>query len=244
MVHFLKNIAQNSLPRTILVIVLGVAMWVTSLIIQENRLPICITLALTIVNSYLVTQYFYKGKITALPSMFVASTYWFSMSVLPLLHSCWQAQMIVLGIFASLLILSKMNYQHEATEESFLATLVFCIVAPQQVVLMTGVMLIWWEITAKGHMSLRVWLASMIAIAIRVVLMLVLHYMGWMEILWMENIPRMTMIEWIAFGGVLLSSLSVSFLSIKKPSIATGVTYIVFILLLITIGTGMTFLQH
>ena len=80
-------------------------------------------------NTLLTTQYFYRAGLTSLPSPFVATSTWFGLSVLPLLHTCWQAQLLLLGVLLVGLILLKMDYQHEATEEAFLSTLICCIVA-------------------------------------------------------------------------------------------------------------------
>jgi hypothetical protein len=67
---------------------------------------------------------------------------------------------------------------------------------------MTGVFMIWGYLIFKGLMTWRVWFASLIAIAVRVILMLSLHYLGWLEWLWLENIPHLAAWQWLIFGGV------------------------------------------
>ena len=190
--YFLKNIAQSKLPRTILLFVLGSAIWIPSLLNSQSLVSVLITLGLTLTNSLLVMQFFYRSRITSLPSGFVASTWWISMSAIPMLHTCWQAQLVIAGLMLALIVLQKMDFHHEPTEEVFLATLLCCIVAVVPSIFYSGIMMLWGYLIAKQQMTWRVWFASLIAIAIRVIVMLVLHYMGWLEVIWMENIPRLT----------------------------------------------------
>ena len=176
--------------------VLGSAMWIPSLLSSPSLVSVLITLGLTLANSLLVMQFFYRSKITSLPSGFVASTWWITLSTIPMLHTCWQAQLVIAGLMLALIVLQKMDFHHEPTEEVFLATLLCCIVAVVPSILYSGIMMLWGYLIAKQQMTWRVWFASLIAIAIRVIVMLVLHYMGWLEVIWMENIPRLTWLEW------------------------------------------------
>lgn len=208
-------------------------MWLPSLIGKVAIAPVVATLVLTLLNSLLTMQFFYKGGITNLPSPFVMSTYWFAMSAIPMLHACWQGQVVVLGILLALLVLLKTDYQHEAVEESFLATLICMVLALLPSILMTGVMMIWGYLLIKGHMTWRVWFASLIAIAIRVILMAVLHYMGWLEMLWMENIPHLSWQLWLVFGGIFTLTLGSCYLPLQKPSTASGGWYVTYIILLV-----------
>lgn len=234
--YFLKNIAQDSMLRTILLIVLGVAMWVPSFLRQENIAWLITTLVLVILNTLLITRYFYKGRETNLPSPFVAATTWFGFSAIPALHTCWQAQFVIMGIFLALLVLLNMDYQHEATEEAFLATLICCIVAVIPSILFTGVMMLWGYLIAKRQMTWRVWFASLIAIAVRVILMAVLHFFGWLEWLWMENIPHLTAWQWLIFCGIFLLTALLLLLPLRKPSVASGTIYLTLTILLTATG--------
>ena len=216
--------------------VLGSAMWIPSLLSSPSLVSVLITLGLTLTNSLLVMQFFYRSKITSLPSGFVASTWWITLSTIPMLHTCWQAQLVIAGLMLALIVLQKMDFHHEPTEEVFLATLLCCIVAVVPSILYSGIMMLWGYLIAKQQMTWRVWFASLIAIAIRVIVMLVLHYMGWLEVIWMENIPRLTWLEWAVFGGVWVASFLAILLPIRRPSMASGIYHMVYIILSLTIG--------
>lgn len=164
--------------RMIVLIILGIVMWVPSFFRQEHSANVIVTLVLTILNTLLTTKYFYKSGITNLPSPFVAATMWLGLSAIPALHTCWQTQFVIMGVLLACLVLLKIDYQNEATEEVFLATLICCVVAVIPSIFFTGIMMLWSYLIAKRQMTWRVWAASLIAIAIRIVGMAVLHYMG------------------------------------------------------------------
>ena len=224
------------MPRTILLIVLGIAMWVPSFTAQEYLIAKVVTLLLTIINALLITHCFYRGRETNLPSPFVGSTYWLAMSVIPALHTYWQAQLVIMGMLLAILTLLRTDYHHEATEEAFLSTLICCFFAPLQSTIMTGIFLIWGYLIFKGLMTWRVWFASLIAIAIRVVLMLSLHYLAWLEWLWLENIPHLSAWQWLTFSGVFLLTALLLLLPLRRPSTATGIIYLTLTILLTATG--------
>ena len=222
--------------RTVILIVLGVAMWVPSFFEQEYLIPKVVTLLITITNALLITQCFYRGRETNLPSPFVGSTYWLAMSAIPALHTCWQTQFVIMGMLLAILTLLRTDYHHESTEEAFLSTLICCFFAPLQSTIMTGILLIWGYLIFKGLMTWRVWFASLIAIAVRVILMAVLHFFGWLEWLWMENIPHLTAWQWLIFCGIFLLTALLLLLPLRKPSVASGTIYLTLTILLTATG--------
>ena len=219
--------------RMIVLIILGIVMWVPSFFRQEHSASVIVTLVLTILNTLLTTQYFYKGGITNLPSPFVAATMWLGLSAIPALHTCWQTQFVIMGVLLACLVLLKIDYQNEATEEVFLATLICCVVAVIPSIFFTGIMMLWSYLIAKRQMTWRVWAASLIAIAIRIVGMAVLHYMGWLQVIWMENIPHLSGLLWLLFGVVYLLSFLSIYIPLKRPSVSSGVFYLITIIILI-----------
>ena len=209
------------------------AMWIPSFFRQENTAWLIATLVLVILNTLLTTQYFYKSGITNLPSPFVAATMWLGLSAIPALHTCWQTQFVIMGVLLACLVLLKIDYQNEATEEVFLATLICCVVAVIPSIFFTGIMMLWSYLIAKRQMTWRVWAASLIAIAIRIVGMAVLHYMGWLQVIWMENIPHLSGLLWLLFGVVYLLSFLSIYIPLKRPSVSSGVFYLITIIILI-----------
>lgn len=211
-------------------------MWIPSFIRQEIIILVTVTWVLTIMNTLLTTQYFYRAGLTSLPSPFVATSTWFGLSVLPLLHTCWQAQLLLLGVLLVGLILLKMDYQHEATEEAFLSTFICCIVAIAPTIFFTGIMILWGYLIAKRQMTWRVWLASLIAIALRFFVAFGLRYMGWLEWLWMENLPRLAWQDWLISIGIIIVTFAAILLPMRKASVGSGVFYITYMVALLIAG--------
>ena len=192
-------------------------------------------------NTLLTTQYFYRAGLTSLPSPFVATSTWFGLSVLPLLHTCWQAQLLLLGVLLVGLILLKMDYQHEATEEAFLSTLICCIVAIAPTIFFTGIMILWGYLIAKRQMTWRVWMASLIAIALRFFVAFGLRYMGWLEWMWIENLPRLAWQEWLIGIGIVVTTFVAILLPMRKASVGTGLFYLIYLIALLTAGSVLAY---
>ena len=216
-------------------------MWIPSFIRQEIIILVTVTWVLTIMNTLLTTQYFYRAGLTSLPSPFVATSTWFGLSVLPLLHTCWQAQLLLLGVLLVGLILLKMDYQHEATEEAFLSTLICCIVAIAPTIFFTGIMILWGYLIAKRQMTWRVWMASLIAIALRFFVAFGLRYMGWLEWMWIENLPRLAWQEWLIGIGIVVTTFAAILLPMRKASVGTGLFYLIYLIALLTAGSILTY---
>ena len=216
-------------------------MWIPSFIRQEIIILVTVTWVLTIMNTLLTTQYFYRAGLTSLPSPFVATSTWFGLSVLPLLHTCWQAQLLLLGVLLVGLILLKMDYQHEATEEAFLSTLICCIVAIAPTIFFTGIMILWGYLIAKRQMTWRVWMASLIAIALRFFVAFGLRYMGWLEWMWIENLPRLAWQEWLIGIGIVVTTFAAIILPMRKASVGTGLFYLIYLIALLAAGTVLTY---
>lgn len=164
--------------------------------------------------------------VTNLPSPFVASTYWFAMAAIPMLHTCWQGHLTCFGILVAILILLHIDYQHEATEEAFLATLLWCTLSLEIAHTIAGVVLIWGYLLIKRKISLRTWLASLIAIGIYVLFALTMHYFGWLEVVWKDQLPTIYWWEWLIVGGVYLCAFLITYFPLRKESVASGVLYV------------------
>lgn len=234
--YFLQNIAQSSPMRTISCVLIGFVLWIVSMIQQDNILAISATLILTSLNSFLLANFFNRSGITKLFSPFVASTYWLVISALPIQHGCWQAQLVAFVGIVIALILSKSKYQDNVTEEAFLSTLICCFVLPTRVIMLVCIGVLWVYLIFKGWMTWRVLAASLMAIALRVIFMTALHYFGWMEWLWMENIPSLLWHEWVVFAGAFWGIFSVLLLTIRRPSTASGIIYLVCVGVVLTLG--------
>lgn len=222
--------------RTIILVLIGLVFWIFSLIQQAEIFAILTTMVLTGINGILLAHIFLKVNLTNLPSSFAASSYWAAISTIPQLHSCWQIQLIMFGILTIILILSDIKHQREVTEEAFLATLICCFLAPIRIAMITGIVILWIYLIVRGRMTWRVLVASLIAILLRVIMMIILHHFGWMDWMWMENIPTLPWQKWAIANGIFVGFLLATLLPIRRPSVVSGSIYIIFLSTLFTIG--------
>lgn len=201
-------------------------MWIPSLVGAENVWLVAVCMALVLTNMILFITLFCRMDVTNLPSPFVASTYWFAMAAVPMLHTCWQGHLTCFGILVAILILLHIDYQHEATEEAFLATLLWCTLSLEIAHTIAGVVLIWGYLLIKRKISLRTWLASLIAIGIYVLFALTMHYFGWLEVVWKDQLPTIYWWEWLIASGAYLCVFLITYFPLRKESVASGVLYV------------------
>lgn len=236
MKYFLRNISQSNILRTILSIVLGMFFWISSLIQIEPICEVLITSLFAICNAVLLSVVYSKLEVTNLPSPFVAITYWIGISAMPFFHSYWQGQVLIASVLVALLMLGNVGYRNqEAAEESFLSTLIVCIVSLVVCQALIGVLVIWIYLLSKRILTWRNWMASVIAIIVVVLYCGVSHYLG---LITFSQILCDFFQQWDAWieMALLVVISTITYLTIKRSSIASGIVYIMALIVLLTIG--------
>lgn len=225
MKYFLKNIAQNSLPRTIIFIVLGVAMWIPTLLSGNGVVTVVATMVLVGINAIVMMTLFRKLKVMNLPSAFVGTTYWVVISSISMLHGCWQGQVVATGIMTAYCILQTINYQVVPVEQSFVSSLIIAatsIILPESIVLIA---LLWGVLIFRGVMSIKVWLASLIGIATVAIYIVIAYLFGMIEMPFSDIFSTSHWQIWIAIG-IMIITFIVNLLPFRFPSVLSGVIYI------------------
>jgi hypothetical protein len=69
--------------------------------------------------------------------------------------------------------------------------------------------------------------AILLAIATYVLYSAIFRYFGWLDFLWLENLPKLPWQWWLIGGGTYLLSWLMIYLPIMKPSTASGILYII-----------------
>lgn len=230
MKYFLKNIAQNSLIRTIVLVLIGLSLWIISLWQGVSFAHMGIGVVLVLINSLLVTQCAYRLDWTNLPSGFVFSTAWLVLSAFSLWQLCWQVHVVAMMFVIVMLVFSKMNLQQEATEQAYVLTLLCLIVSPHWIVMITCILYILGYLLTRSHFTWRVLVAILLAIATYVMYSAIFRYLGWLDFLWLENLPQLPWQWWLLGGGTYLLTWLMLYLPITKPSMLSGSIYIIGIL--------------
>lgn len=236
MKYFLKNIAQDSLIRTLVLVLIGLCLWIVSLWKGMGLAHMGVGIVLALINSLLAIQTVYKVGWTNLPSGFVFSTVWLVLSSLSVWQLCWQVHVTAMMFFIAILVFSKMNLQQEATEQAYALTLMCLIVSPQLSVMITCILYVLGYLLARSHFTWRVLVAILLAVATYVLYAAIFRYLGWLEFLWLENLPHLSWQWWLLGGGVYLLIWLMLYLPITKPSTLSGTIYIIGILGAIAAG--------
>ena len=193
-------------------------------------------IVLALINSLLATQTAYRVGWTNLPSGFVLSSVWMVLSALSVWQLCWQVHMTAMMLFIAILVFSKMNVQQEPTEQAYALTLMCLIVSPQLSVMITCILYVLGYLLARSHFTWRVLVAILLAVATYVLYAAIFRYLGWLEFLWLENLPHLSWQWWWLGGGVYLLTWLMLYLPITKPSTLSGAIYIIGILGAIAAG--------
>ena len=236
MKYFLKNIAQDSLIRTLILVLIGLCLWIVSLWRGVSLAHMGVGIVLALINSLLATQTAYRVGWTNLPSGFVVSTVWVVLSALSVWQLCWQVHVTAIMLFIAILVFSKMNVQQEPTEQAYVLILMCLVASPQLSVMITCVLYVFGYLLVRSHFTWRVLVAILLAVATYVLYAAIFRYLGWLEFLWMENTPQLPWQWWLMGGGVYLLTWLMLYLPISKPSTLSGAIYILGILGAIAAG--------
>lgn len=239
MYYYFRNIAQNSLVRTIFLVLIGLAMWVLALINSTYDGPtLLIGCILVTINSLLAMQYAHRIGWTNLPSGQLAATLWMALSAFTAFQPNWQIHIVVLELLVAGWIVSRVGVQTQATEQTFLITLICCIVSPKFVIIGIGVAYLLVALMFRSRVTWRVIMAAVIALAVYALYAMIIRYLGWADSLWKENIPTLPMIWWVIGGGIYIITWLLLYLTLNRPSVFNGVLYAIYIVLIAALGIG------
>ena len=236
MKYFLKNIAQDSLIRTLVLVLIGLCLWIVSLWKGVSLAHMGVGIVLALINSLLAIQTVYRVGWTNLPSGFVLSSVWMVLSALSVWQLCWQVHVTAMMFFIAILVFSRMNLQQEATEQAYALTLMCLIVSPHWIVMIACILYVLGYLLVRSHFTWRVLVAIVLAVATYVLYAAIFRYLGWLEFLWLENLPHLSWQWWLLGGGAYLLIWLMLYLPITKPSTVSGSIYIIGILGAIAAG--------
>lgn len=217
-------------------VLIGLCLWIVSLWKGVSLAHMGVGIVLALINSLLAIQTVYRVGWTNLPSGFVLSSVWMVLSALSVWQLCWQVHVTVMMLFIAILVFSKMNVQQEPTEQAYALTLMCLIVSPQLSVMITCILYVLGYLLARSHFTWRVLVAILLAVATYVLYAAIFRYLGWLEFLWLENLPHLSWQWWLLGGGVYLLTWLMLYLPITKPSTLSGAIYIIGILGAIAAG--------
>ncbi len=186
MKHFIKHITQLNLPIAILLLVVCVALWIPDIINAIGQEPttctliwipqtfsvritplllVILTLAVTILTAISLMGLLYNSGVLHERNMMPAIFYLLITGCATSLHYRLSFQIGAMLFIAALLILYSVYRQPAATEQIFLATIIIMIGSMFLPDLLWFVFFVWIALPIERALSLKMWLASVIAIA-------------------------------------------------------------------------------
>ena len=217
-------------------VLIGLCLWIVSLWKGMSLAHMGVGIVLALINSLLAIQTVYRVGWTNLPSGFVLSSVWMVLSALSVWQLCWQVHVTAMMFFIAILVFSKMNLQQEATEQAYALTLMCLIVSPHWIVMIACILYVLGYLLVRSHFTWRVLVAIVLAVATYVLYAAIFRYLGWLEFLWLENLPHLSWQWWLLGGGAYLLIWLMLYLPITKPSTLSGSIYIIGILGAIAAG--------
>ena len=217
-------------------VLIGLCLWIVSLWKGMSLAHMGVGIVLALINSLLAIQTVYRVGWTNLPSGFVLSSVWMVLSALSVWQLCWQVHVTAMMLYIAILVFSKMNLQQEATEQAYALTLMCLIISPHWIVMIACILYVLGYLLVRSHFTWRVLVAIVLAVATYVLYAAIFRYLGWLEFLWLENLPHLSWQWWLLGGGAYLLIWLMLYLPITKPSTLSGIIYIIGILGAIAAG--------
>ena len=217
-------------------VLIGLCLWIVSLWKGVSLAHMGVGIVLALINSLLAIQTVYRVGWTNLPSGFVLSSVWMVLSALSVWQLCWQVHVTAMMLYIAILVFSKMNLQQEATEQAYALTLMCLIISPHWIVMIACILYVLGYLLVRSHFTWRVLVAIVLAVATYVLYAAIFRYLGWLEFLWLENLPHLSWQWWLLGGGAYLLIWLMLYLPITKPSTLSGIIYIIGILGAIAAG--------
>lgn len=239
MKYFLKNIAQNNLMRTVILILIGLVVWILSVLKGNDLLSVFTGTILVSINSLLAMHCCYKMGWSNLPSGLVAATMWVTLSSISVYNICWQVHLFVMALLLGCILVIKTHNQEEAKEQAFLITLICCMFSPKIIIAGVAIVVLLVALMLRSHMTWRVLMSSIVAILVYLLYAYVLRQLGWLDVLWKENWPILPTYWWIIVGSIYILNWLTLYLIFNRSSIANGIIYLSYLSVTIVLGVGL-----
>ena len=88
----------------------------------------------------------------------------------------------------------------------------------------------WIYLLINHKFTLRVWLASLVAVAIYFIFAIILHHFGWLPFIWKDNIILMSLKSWFIFAGIFVATIVITYIPLKKDSLGGGIVYLLYMI--------------
>ncbi len=187
-----------------------IGFWVPDFIVPYLDViwPILGTLLLTFLNAFFLVFLLYQRSITRKIDGISCVIYLFAISTIPILHTKWLLQLVILIFQVILWIITSCYRQEHAVEQAFLSSILLCITALFLPDILFLLPVIWLMFVALRAINIRVFLASIIGAIVVLFYISLCSKLGWLHLvditdIWLRDStpqPR----EFYLFHAILL----------------------------------------
>lgn len=165
--YFLKYLTQLSWPAALLLSVGSLALWIPDFLVANAPIGALVaTMLLSVVNAFIIMLLFYHAGVTRYRVGLPMVSYLLLMAAFPAIHADWRAQVAIVFIAPVVLLIHNVHLNPETQEESFVATLLICVSSLFMPTMIWLVPVLWVGFVLQQALSLRTFLASLMAIAV------------------------------------------------------------------------------
>ncbi len=244
MKYFLKHITQINLPIAILLSVGCLGFWVPDFVSLANgTFPSgtwgseIATLLLVLLNAIFLVLLIYQRGITRQLEGLPMLLYLLVCSTIPNMHNQWLGQVIIFILQIILFLVMNSYRNSHATEAAFLSAMLLSI----GVLLMPDLVwlfpVLWAMFAIHRAMNLRVFLASLIGVAVVAIYQVVFDWLGWIKMVdWGDIWLRISITQYPLLSCIIMSIVGVFFvfLNLTRQNVEnTQITTFVWCLMLI-----------
>lgn len=212
----------------ILLSVVGLCMWIPSFH-SQSVVPTLATFLLSLCNAIGIIIVCYKRGISRMFSLFTGYIFILLSAALLPWHSCWQGQLVGLGLILAYLTLNQVNrhLNSSASEETFLATLLIGIVSYWLPSVLCSLLLVIILLILRKSFDGRSFLAIFIGLLLVAIYMGLFIYLGWIDRVWSQFFAPDTLNNWIPIGMIVFSIfMNIFFYSAEH--ISRGIVFFVY----------------
>lgn len=218
--YFFQHITQIGRIGWIVLSALAVLMWLPDFLNAGEQVlfPLICTLLLSLTNAFLLMAVVYQAGVSKTRSGMPLFLFLLIVGSLRVLHTDYKAQLVLLIGLLIMYLLFKVYHNQQAVSESFLCSLLLSVATLLLPDMWIFLPLIWIAFAWQRAFSLRVWLASLVGVAVVAVYFVLICQLGWVDVYPLESLYQreilslspvfsavayLTLVAWgVLFAGV------------------------------------------
>lgn len=186
---FLSRITRMPLPIALVLSAVVLCGWIPSFVSSDWR-EVLPTLVLAVCSAFLFWWHAIQIQLIrsrdGLPLFF----YLLTVTAFPSFHTSWQGQVAVVCMLLVLRLFQHCFREENPTEQAFLITLLLLFGSLAMPDMVWLVIVVWLAFMLLRSFGVRVWLATLIGVAVFAIYFLPLWYFGWVDNPYMALISR------------------------------------------------------